>query len=147
MTHTLFFRSRMLAVGLIVFAALAGNVSAEEVKVKLSGDMEVPPVTTMAMGSGTITVMPDMTVSGSITTSGVVATAAHIHLGKMGANGPVAVGLVKNGDNGWMVPAGAKLSEDQYKAFKAGELYVNVHSAAHKGGEIRAQLMPAMTAK
>jgi hypothetical protein len=34
------------------------------------------------------------------------------------------------------------LSDAQYKALKAGDLYVNVHSDAHKGGEIRGQLKP-----
>ena len=33
-------------------------------------------------------------------------------------------------------------SADQLKAYKAGELYVNVHSAANPGGEVRAQLKP-----
>jgi CHRD domain len=40
------------------------------------------------------------------------------------------------------IAAGAKLNDDQMKAFKAGELYVNVHSDANKGGEIRGQLKP-----
>ena len=83
-----------------------------------------------------------MTVSGGITTAGIAATAAHIHLGKAGTNGMVVIGLVKNGDNAWSVPPGAKLTDEQYKAYLAGELYVNVHSAANKGGEIRGQLMP-----
>jgi hypothetical protein len=40
------------------------------------------------------------------------------------------------------VPEGSKLTDEQYAAFKAGNLYVNVHSAEHKGGEIRTQLKP-----
>ena len=38
----------------------------------------------------------------------------------------------------WSVPAGSKLTEEQMASFKAGNLYVNVHSAEHKPGEIRA---------
>jgi hypothetical protein len=34
------------------------------------------------------------------------------------------------------------LTPEQLKSYQAGELYVNVHSAANKGGEIRAQLKP-----
>jgi hypothetical protein len=49
---------------------------------------------------------------------------------------------VKSGESVWSVPAGARLTDAQYDAFKAGNLYVNVHTAAHKGGEIRGQLNP-----
>jgi predicted small secreted protein len=112
-------------------------------KVTLSGTQEVPPVKTSASGSGTITVGSDKSVSGSVTTSGVNGTAAHIHTGAAGQNGPVAVPLTKGADgNTWSVPAGAKLTDAQYDAYKAGNLYVNVHSAANKGGEIRGQLKP-----
>jgi hypothetical protein len=107
----------------------------------LSGDQEVPAVKTSASGGGKIMVNPDMTVSGSVTTKGVEGTAAHIHMGAMGKNGGVAVALTKSGDT-YSVPAGAKLTADQYKAYQAGELYVNVHSAANKGGEIRGQIKP-----
>lgn len=108
--------------------------------VTLSGSNEVPPVSTGARGNGTITVSSDKSVSGSVTTSGINATAAHIHTGAAGSNGPVIVPLTKSGDNTWNVPAGAKLTDAQYAAYTSGGTYVNVHSAAHPGGEIRGQL-------
>lgn len=97
---------------------------------------------TSASGSGTIVIGADKSVSGSVTTTGVAAVAAHIHVGAAGKNGPVIVPLAKTSDNVWAVPAGAKLTDAQYESFKAGDLYVNVHSAKYKGGEIRGQLKP-----
>jgi CHRD domain len=116
--------------------------SAEGLKVSLSGDQEVPPVTTSASANGTITVSPNKSVTGNITVSGMEPTAAHIHEAAQGENGPVIIPLTKSSDTTWSVPAGAKLTDAQYKSYLAGNLYVNVHSAAHKGGEIRAQLRP-----
>jgi hypothetical protein len=127
-----------------LMAALALSTSAfgDEVMVRLSGDSEVPPVKTMASGTGTITINADMSVAGGLTTSGLAATMAHIHHGAAGANGPVLIPLTKTGDSAWVVPAGAKLTAAQYSAYKAGELYLNVHSDQFKGGEIRGQLKP-----
>ena len=112
--------------------------------VTLSGAEEVPPVKTPGSGSGTITVnKDDKSVSGSVTITGFTAISAHIHSGAPGQNGPVAVPLTKSSDgNTWSVSTGAKLTDPQYDAYKAGNLYVNVHSAANKGGEIRGQLKP-----
>ena len=121
---------------------MSGWAFAANVDVKLSGDQEVPPVKTSATGNGTLTVNDDKTVSGSVTTSGINGVAAHIHNGAPGKNGPVAVPLTKDGDNTWTVGPGAKLTDAQFADFKAGNLYVNVHSAAHKDGEIRGQLKP-----
>jgi hypothetical protein len=132
----------ILAVTALALALFATPVAADDLKFKLSGDMEVPPVSTMAAGDASITIKPDMSVSGKVMTSGLAGTMAHIHFGKAGSNGPVIITLAKSGDNGWMVPEGSKLSEAEYKAYQAGELYINVHTADHKPGEIRGQLMP-----
>ncbi|HTI47371.1 MAG TPA: CHRD domain-containing protein [Casimicrobiaceae bacterium] len=131
--------ARALAVA--AFALGAQFALAADVKVALSGDQEVPPVKTEAKGTGTIMVNDDKSVSGSITVSGLTPTAAHIHEAAAGKNGGVIIPLTKSGD-GFAVPAGAKLTDAQYEAFKKGDLYVNVHTAANPGGEIRAQLKP-----
>jgi hypothetical protein len=111
------------------------------VSVKLSGAEEVPPVSVSGSGSGTIRVGADGEVSGSVTTTGVEGIMAHIHQGAKGQNGPIIVPLTKSGDT-YTVPPGAKLNEAQMKAFKEGNLYVNVHTARNKGGEVRGQLQP-----
>ena len=123
------------AFGTLATAAAFGA----EVSVKLSGANEVPPVTTSAAGSGKFTVADDGAISGSVTTTGVDGTMAHIHVGAAGANGGVIVPLKKEGDT-YKTAAGAKLTAEQMKALKEGGLYVNVHSAAHPGGEVRGQL-------
>ena len=120
---------------------LFGGPRAWAAEVKLSGAEEVPPVSTSASGSGTITVADDHSVSGSVMTTGIQGTAAHIHMAAAGKNGPVIVPLKKDGDK-YSVPEGSKFTDQQYEAYKAGNTYVNVHSAAHPGGEIRAQLKP-----
>ena len=108
--------------------------------VSLSGANEVPPVATSASGSGTVTIKDDRSVAAKIMVTGMTATAAHIHEAAAGSNGPVIVPFNKTADNTFEAPADAKLTEAQYAAYKAGKLYVNVHSAKSPGGEIRAQL-------
>ena len=130
---------RLSAAGLLLAALSAGAAFAADIKVSLSGANEVPPVTTSASGGGTIMIGDEGSVAGGVSTTGVAGTAAHIHEGAAGKNGPVIVPLVKEGDT-YKVPAGAKLTEAQMASFKAGNLYINVHSAANPGGEIRGQL-------
>ena len=61
------FTSATLIVGLLAASpTFAGNM-----KVKLTGEEEVPPVQTQASGSGTITVNEDKSVSGSVITKGI----------------------------------------------------------------------------
>ena len=120
----------------------AASASAYEIKLELSGGQEVPAVSTAASGSGSLFVNANKQISGALSTTGFAGTMAHIHMGAAGKNGPVAIPLIKAGDANWTVPAGSTLSDEQYAAYKTGELYVNVHSVAHPGGEIRAQIKP-----
>jgi len=119
---------------------MVGGGGGPSQNVALSGSNEVPPVTTSAAGSGTVTVNADRTVSARITVTGMNATAAHIHEAASGANGPVIVPFTKSGDNVFVAPEGAKMTEAQYAAYKNGNTYVNVHSAKNPPGEVRAQL-------
>jgi len=130
-----------------VGCATTNGMSQQGIKVTLSGAQEVPPVKTAASGSGTIVISADKSVSGSITTSGLEGIAAHIHDSAPGQmcgakNGPVIIPLTKGPDNTWSVPAGAKLTDAQYTSYQAGNLYVNVHTAANKTGEICSRLTP-----
>jgi hypothetical protein len=135
-------RAPALLIAATLVAACSSVSLAETAPLKLTGDQEVPPVTTAATGVSTIRIAADGSVSGEVRTTGVEGTMAHIHTGAKGVNGPVIVPLTKAADGVWSVPPAAKLTAEQMTAFKAGTLYVNVHSDAHKGGEIRAQLQP-----
>ena len=111
------------------------------ISVKLSGSEEVPPLSVQGSGSGTFRVAEDGTISGSVTTKDVEGTMAHIHRGAKGTNGPVLIPLEKK-EHTYSVPAGRKLTAEQMQLLKSGQLYVNVHTAKNKGGEVRGQLQP-----
>jgi CHRD domain len=141
---TRIFNAQRIRVIIAAAALLIGSGTAmgADVKVHLTGAEETPPVTTSASGSGTITIAADKTVSGTVKTTGIDGTVAHIHVGALGVAGPPIITLTKGADGTWSVPSGSKLTDEQFASFKAGNLYVNVHSAAHAPGEIRAQLKP-----
>ncbi|MBI2753269.1 MAG: CHRD domain-containing protein [Betaproteobacteria bacterium] len=126
----------------LLSAGYSGSALSQEIKATLSGDQEIPPVTTAGTGTGTLVVGADKSVSGSATISGMSVTVAHIHEAPAGKNGPIVFPLTKTSDAVWTVPAGAKLTDAQYESYKAGNLYFNMHSAAYKGGEIRGQIKP-----
>lgn len=131
------------AAALLAAACAQTSVPARSgANVILNGSQEVPSVSTAATGSGTITILMDRSVSGSVMTSGVAGTAAHIHMAAPGQNGPVIIPLNRTGDNVWSVPPSIRLNDAQYEAFRLGNLYVNVHSAANPNGEIRGQVTP-----
>ena len=116
-----------------------GNVATK--RVLLVGAQENPPVTTGATATGFFSVDMDTgAVAGTVSTFGISATAAHIHEAAVGVNAGVIVPLVAEGPNAWGVPAGSALSAAQRESLRNGNLYVNLHTSANPGGEIRAQL-------
>jgi hypothetical protein len=131
--------SRWIVTGAVLTAqgcALFGN----DPNIMLSGQEEIPAVSTKGFGMGRISVGKDKKVSGSIKISDVEVTAAHIHMGSPGKIGPPIVTLIKVSSKVWAVPLSATLTDGQYGSYLAGELYVNVHSERFRGGEIRGQL-------
>lgn len=111
----------------------------------MTGDQEVAAtaVATGALGTGTLTITkPSLAIAGSITLDGLAPTAAHIHIGDAGSNGPVIVPLAQSAAaaNIWEVPAGAVLTAAQADALALGGLYFNAHSAEFPGGEVRGQI-------
>lgn len=125
------------------FAFTAAHAEKVTLKADLTAAQEVPPTT--STGKGTATVMVDTTtkeVSWKVDYSGLTgdALAAHIHgPADAGANAGVEVNLgaggMKNPLEGTFTVDDAKLAD-----IIGGKTYVNVHTAANKGGEIRGQL-------
>ncbi|MFO1459033.1 MAG: CHRD domain-containing protein [Verrucomicrobiota bacterium] len=71
-------------------------------------------------------------------------TGSHIHLGAPGENGPVLVDLasihIPVGPRSGIYSGNVTLSQAAESALFAGNLYMNIHSTAFPGGEIRGQL-------
>lgn len=114
-------------------------------EVALSGDQEVPRVETTASGSAELEVHLDTgAVSGTLVVDAMDATAAHIHAGHAGVNGPVIVPLEQDAadPSRFTVPANAALTAAQVDSLLAGGLYINAHSDAYPGGEVRGQILP-----
>ena len=111
-------------------------------KADLSGANEVPAVATPAKGTFTAKYNPasgllmwNMNYDGL---SGP-ATAAHIHgPAAAGQNAGVMIGF--NNPISSPMAGQVTLTPAQFADLKEGKLYVNVHTAANKGGEIRGQL-------
>ena len=114
----------------------------------LSGENEIPPVTTTASGKGFVTVETgdERDILVTLRTTGLDdATAAHIHAGFAGANGGIVLGLKKDANDPalWRAPDGSRLEQARLDALLAGGAYFNVHGPAHPSGEIRGQIVAA----
>ncbi|UGA48219.1 CHRD domain-containing protein [Bradyrhizobium quebecense] len=122
--------------------ALAGPAFAEKLQAKLDGKSEVPATT--SAGSGTADIDYDAAtkkLSWKLTYSGLSgpATAAHFHgPAEAGKNSGVAVAIPNATSS--PVEGSATLTDAQAADLLAGKYYVNVHTAANPGGEIRGQV-------
>lgn len=121
-----------------IVAATASGQPAGHFVAKLAGANEVPPTPSAASGTGQFTLNPDGSVTYQVSTSGVIGTAAHLHLGAAGVNGPILVPL-NGGPTTWSGTS-TPLAPASIAALQSGGTYVNVHSAAFPAGEIRGQL-------
>ena len=137
MTKTMF---AAVAFGAVVM--LAGPAFAEKFKATLNGKSEVPPNASAGTGTADINYDPaSKKLSWTLTYSGLSgpATAAHFHgPAETGKNAGVAVAI----PNATKSPAegSATLTAAQAADLEAGKYYVNVHTAANPGGEIRGQV-------
>jgi hypothetical protein len=129
-----------LALGAIV--AFAGPAFADKMKATLDGKSEVPP--NASAGTGTADIDYDAAskkLSWKLTYSGLSgpATAAHFHgPAAAGANAGVKVAIPNPASPS---EGSATLTEEQAADLTAGKYYVNVHTSANPGGEIRGQVM------
>ena len=133
----------------------------EEFEAELDGAQEVPPVDTEASGEAEFEVEEDGTIEFELEPENIAGvTAAHIHLGAAGENGPIVAVLFENAD-GMDFHRGeieGELTEEDIipredlgfdgtvaalvARMREGTVYVNVHTLAHPDGEIRGQIHP-----
>jgi hypothetical protein len=109
---------------------------------RLDGLQETPANASAAKGNATITLNPDSSVTYSVTTTGLVgAVGAHLHSGAFGVPGGIEVPLV-GGPTTW-AGTSLPLTPGQIEILQTKGWYVNLHTGAFPGGEIRGQIVPA----
>ncbi|WP_016956924.1 CHRD domain-containing protein [Catenovulum agarivorans] len=113
---------------------------------ELTGDQEVPAVTTDHSGLASLTIMEKDDGGADLVlyvhTDVDDATMAHIHAGLLGVNGGVVLGLVQDTSNLMNFSLMDSFTAEQLMAFLDDEYYINVHSTTQASGELRGQLMP-----
>ncbi|MFN8251723.1 MAG: CHRD domain-containing protein [Ferruginibacter sp.] len=106
----------------------------------MSGASENPANSSVATGSATGTydsVSKVLTLT--ISYSGITPTAGHIHKGAVGSNGPVTFPFSSVASS--PISFSTTLTAAQQTDLFASLYYVNLHTAAFPGGEIRGQLL------
>lgn len=123
-----------------------------EYEVELVGENEVPPIATPASGEMEVELDDNDVLNVSGEFGGLVSplfpidgTAAHIHQGAANETGPVLFNVEITADadqRGGTFSFARQLSEDEVDLFEDNLLYLNIHSEAYPGGELRGQLDP-----
>jgi hypothetical protein len=151
-------RILLLAATIATLGALPAAAQTYTLTATLTGAGENPGINTGAFGTSTVTVdLGARTVTYRVDVfnlpSGV--SASHIHAGAVGTNGPVVInfappvpasndfgfsGTVRDTEFILRPEAGIRSADDMFQAIIGGNSYVNVHSSANPGGEIRGQL-------
>lgn len=144
-----------LLVPLVSLGVAAGE---RTFKAELSGKSVVPSVNTKAGGEMVLTLSKDGKIlKYKLSVKDIEnVTAAHIHKGKKGENGPPVVGLFmgpeKAGKFSGVLAEGTVTGQSMMGGFKgkplssviklieSGEAYVNVHTGKNPAGEIRGQI-------
>jgi hypothetical protein len=135
-------KTKTLLATLALGIAFAGPAFAEKMKATLDGKSETPPNASAATGKADIDYdAASKKLTWKLTYSGLTgpATAAHFHgPAEVGKNAGVAVAI----PNATTSPneGSATLTDAQAADLLAGKYYVNVHTAANPGGEIRGQV-------
>jgi CHRD domain-containing protein len=130
----------LFAAGLAV-AAPGGSGSSTKFITKLNARSETPRPKGATLANGLFTAnLSGSSLTWRLTFSRLTgrALAAHIHLGKRGVAGPVAVPLCGPCVSG--VHKTSKLTSSVRAALMSGRAYVNVHTAKNPAGEIRGQV-------
>jgi len=111
----------------------------------LSGDQSVPATGSNATGVAQFTVLPSGAIQWTLRTTGLDSVfASHIHAGRPGQSGPVAIPLFAGGPIRDLNVQGTITDAAQVAAaltlFRADSGYVNVHTNAFQSGEIRGRI-------
>ena len=137
---------RIVFIGAVLAAGLAACSGMEDHTARLSANLtgaaEVPPVRSTGAGNATVTLdKATKTLSWNVAYRGLTgpARAAHFHgPAAAGANAGVLVDM-KAGES--PMQGSATLTDAQIADLLAGLWYINIHTAANPGGEIRGQVV------
>lgn len=128
----------------VVILLVSATVRAETFYAYLSSAQEVPTNASTATGYARIVVNESaLTINYTIVFNGLggAQSGAHIHApAAIGANTGVAIGFPNIGGTSGTITGTAAITVGQIAQLRAHQGYVNVHSAAFTGGEIRGQL-------